>query len=188
MYRLYYFPGAASLAVHIVLEEIGQPYALELVTIDVASGAEGITAPVYLSVNPKGRVPALETDFGVLTETPAILAYLGRRHPEAGLWPDNPESEARCYEWMAWLASTLHAVAFGQVVRPQRFVHDAKDYPAVIAKGRKNVRMAYVRIEALLREHDWTLPDRYTVVDPYLLFFYLGGRSAGLPMQKHFPD
>jgi glutathione S-transferase len=60
----------------------------------------------------------------------------------------DPEAEARCYEWMAWASTAVHAVAFGQLVRPQRFVADPRDYPAVIAKGRQNVDEAFDYVEA----------------------------------------
>jgi glutathione S-transferase len=72
MYKLYYSPGACSMAVHIVLEELGVPYELELVSVQ--SGAT--SGPAYLAVNPKGRVPALRRNNEILTEVGAILAYL----------------------------------------------------------------------------------------------------------------
>lgn len=187
MQTLYWSPGASSISPHIVLEEIGHPYQVEQVTIDQQGTAEVLTSPEYLKINPKGRVPALTIDDRVLTEAPAIMTFLARRHPEAQLLPKDPEAEARCFEWMNWLSTTVHAVAFGQVVRPQRFVTDAKDYPAVIAKGRQNVSTAFSLIEQQLRGRSWAVPDQYTIVDAYLLFFYLGSKRAGNPMQERYP-
>lgn len=187
MYHLYFSPGACSVAPHIVLEEIGQPYTTELVRVDIGSKAENITHADYLKVNPKGRVPALKVDDRVLTEAPAILTYLARKHPEANLLPTDPEVEARCYEWMAWASTAVHAVAFGQVIRPQRFVSEPKDYPAVVAKGRQNLAEAFGYVEKQLHGRDWAVPGGYTIADPYLLFYYRAAKLAGLPMQERFP-
>lgn len=187
MYHLYFSPGACSVAPHIVLEEIGQPYTTELMRVDITSKAENITHADYLKINPKGRVPVLKIGERVLTEAPAILTYLARKHPEADLLPKDPEVEARCYEWMAWASTTVHAVAFGQVIRPQRFVADPKDYPAVIAKGRQNLGAAFGYVEKQLQGRDWAVPYGYTIADPYLLFYYRAAKLAGLPMQERFP-
>jgi len=187
MYHLYFSPGACSVAPHIVLEEIGRPYTTELRRVDLASKAEHITDPAYLKINPKGRVPALRTTDGVLTEAPAILLYLAHKHPEAGLLPSNAEAEARCCEWMAWASTAIHAVAFGQIIRPQRFVGDAKDYPAVIAKGRQNLAEAFALVERQLQGRDWAVPGGYTIADPYLLFYYRAAKIAGVPMEQRFP-
>jgi len=187
MHKLYWSRGACSIAPHIVLEEIGKPYRLEEVTIDQQGTAEFLTSPEYQKINPKGRVPALTVGGRVLTEAPAIMTFLARRHPEARLLPEDLEAEARCLEWMNWLSTAVHAVAFSQVVRPQRFVSDVKDYPAVIAKGRQNIGAAYAYIERNLTGRDWAVPEQYTVVDAYLLFFYLGSKRAGNPMKDRFP-
>ncbi|MGH6680444.1 MAG: glutathione S-transferase family protein, partial [Bradyrhizobium sp.] len=120
------------------------------------------------------------------TTATAILAYLARRHPEAGLLPGDPEKEARCFEWMNWLTTAVHAVTFGQIVRPQRFVADVKDFPAVIAKGRQNLGTAFAFIEGELRDKDWAVPGQYSIADAYLLFFYLGAKRAGVPMTERY--
>ena len=87
MLKLYYGVGACSLASHIALEEAGAEY--EAIRMDLKSGQQ--TKPDYLAVNPKGRVPALVTDRGVITETPAILAYVAQTHRGANLAPlDDP--------------------------------------------------------------------------------------------------
>ena len=122
-YRLYYSPGACSLAVHIALEEIGAPF--ERREVSVARGET--TQPDYLAVNPKARVPALAIagESRVLTELPAILTFLARQHPEANLLPSsNALDEARCHEWLAWLAGWVHGVGYGELWRPLRFVSD----------------------------------------------------------------
>jgi glutathione S-transferase len=188
MHTLYWSPGACSIAPHIVLEEIGEPYAASRIAIDAVGTAETLVEPGYLKINPKGRVPAMTLEGGgLLTEAPAIMVYLARAHPECCLLPPDPVGEARVYEWMNWLATAVHAVAFAQVVRPQRFVHEPKDFPQVKAKGRHNVAAAFAFIEQQLRGNEWATAGQYTLADIYLLFFYLGAKSAGNPMAMAFP-
>jgi hypothetical protein len=92
--KLYYAPGACSLAAHIALEEVGAKF--ELSRVDLAAGQQN--SAEYLRINRKARVPALVEGDWVLTEAPAILRYITARHPSAGLWPWDPREEARCAE------------------------------------------------------------------------------------------
>ncbi len=187
MHTLYWSPGACSIAPHICLEEIGQPYRAERVAIDMQGTAEFLVSPDFLKINPKGRVPALTIGDRVLTEAPAIMVYLARRYSEARLLPQDAEAEARCLEWMNYLTTAVHAVAFGQIIRPQRFVSDPKDFSAVVDRGRQNFAAACVFIERQLDGREWAVPDQYTIADAYLLFFYLGAKRAGIPMHERFP-
>lgn len=176
-----------SVAPHIVLEEIGLPYTTELVRVNLASKAEKLTDPAYLAINPKGRVPALKIEDRILTEAPAILTFLARRHPEQKLLPANAEAEARCHEWLAWTAGAVHAVALSQIARPQRFVSDPADYAKVIEKGRQNLNDCLEYIERQLQGREWAVPGGYSVADPYLLFFYRVAESVGMPVRELFP-
>ena len=101
MLRLYYAPGTCALATHIALEEAGAPY--EAVPVDFGSQAQ--RSPEYLAINPKGRVPALVTESGTLTETPALLLFRGaafsaarnsRRSPIRSPWRKRRSSTAIC--------------------------------------------------------------------------------------------
>ena len=85
MLTLYYSPGACSLAPHIALEEAGASYALQLVSIPKGEQQ----APEYLNVNPRGKIPALRTDEGVLTENVAILTYIARTSLQERLLPED---------------------------------------------------------------------------------------------------
>ncbi len=192
MYRLFYSPGACSMAAHILLEEIGQPYETELVTAKLGGRAQ--TAE-WKAINPKGRVPALLGVAGriggadnVLTEVQAILLYLARSYPAAALLPTTVAAEARCLEWTSWLSSNVHAMSYGQIWRPMRFVADEKDFPAVIAQGQRNVREQYAYIEQLLADgRDWAVPGGYSLVDAYLLVFYHWGQRIELDMSASYP-
>jgi glutathione S-transferase len=184
MRKLYYSPGACSLAPHILLEELGEPYELELVSI-----ADGKTrTPEYLAINPKGRVPVLRTDEDeLLTEVPAISWYLAQSRTSPSLFPDGSLDGARCLEWFNWLSGTVHAMAFGQLWRPQRFVHDEALFPPVSAKGRENVGDNFRFIETRMQDRHWAIGHAYTVVDPYLLVFYRWGNRIGLDMRRDYP-
>ena len=185
MLKLYYSPGACSLAPHILLEETGVPYRLELVSI-----AEGKTqSPEYLGVNPKGRVPALLTAEGeLLTEVPAVSWYIAQQSPAPVLIPHGTLAAARCFEWFNWLSGTLHAMAFGQFWRMQRFVADESVFPKVKEKGRENILDCYAFIERRLADRHWAVGNAYTAVDPFLLVFYRWGNRIGLSMRDAYPQ
>lgn len=179
---LYYSPGSCSLAPHIVLNEIGQPFELKkFATADRANySAE------YLSINPKGRIPALQIDGRVVTETPAILAFLGRKFPHAGLYPADLYEETRCLELLAWSSNTVH-VAFAQLFRPERFVADVQHYPAVKASGRENYERCLSEIDVKLQHQEYAIGAQFTVVDPFWLVFYRWGMRSGYDMRNNFP-
>ncbi|MBC8719948.1 glutathione binding-like protein [Ochrobactrum sp. Marseille-Q0166] len=193
MHRLYYSPGACSLAVHIILQEIGEPYEAE---VRSARNGEGTTTADYLALNPKGRVPALTGVAGgsggapnLLTEAIAILLFLARSHPEAKLLPADPDGEARCVEWLSWISVDLHGIGYGQFWRPHRFVRDPALHEAVRDKGLQNIRSAYDHIDLILSDRrDWAVPGQYTIVDAYLLVFWLWGYRIGLAMDADWPE
>src|SRR5262249_37625943 len=106
MYKLYYSPGNANLAPHMVLEELGQEY--ELVLLDRAKNAH--KSPAYLKLNPNGRIPTLVDGDLVLYETAAICLHLVDRHPGAGLAPELGSAErAHFYKWLVYLTNSVQA-------------------------------------------------------------------------------
>ena len=120
MLKLYFAPNTCALATHIALEEAGADYA----TVRLNFAANEQRAPEYLSINPKARVPALETDRGVLTETPAMLAFIAQTFPQAGLAPlDDPFAFAEVQAFNSYLCSTVH-VAHAHRMRGYRWADD----------------------------------------------------------------
>jgi len=106
MLSLHYHPSDASLIPHILLEELGTPFALKLV--DRANNAQ--KSPAYLKLNPNGLIPVLEDGELVLYETAAILLHLADRFPQAGLAPAlGSDERAHYYKWMLWLSNTFQA-------------------------------------------------------------------------------
>jgi len=180
---LYYSPGACSLAPHILLEEIGLPYALELVSV-----ADGATqSPAFRAVNPKGRVPVLAEGDWVLTEVPAILARIAQQARGGELWPVAADELGRTLEWFNWLSGTLHAVAFGALWRPRRFLAEEAGFEALSRHARTNVDAGFAHVEAQLRGRTWAVGDRRGCVDPYLLVFYRWGNRIGVDMRATYP-
>jgi glutathione S-transferase len=164
MLTLYYATNTCALASHIALEEAGAAY--ETRWIDF--GAAEQTKPDYLKINPKGRVPALGTERGVLTENPAILAYIAQRHPEAKLAPlDDPFAFAQLQSFLSYLCSTLH-VAHAHRPRAYRWADDPAAQEAMKKKVPETVGACFDLIEREMLRGPWVTGDAYTVADPYL--------------------
>jgi len=181
--ELYFSPGACSLAPHITLNEIGESF--ELRRFSTAERANYL--PAYLSVNPKARIPALKIDDFVLTETPAILTFLGRHFPDSEVYPvDDFKLEARCQELLAWSSNTVH-VAFAQLFRPERFVLEESDYGCVKESGHVNFRRYLAEIEEQLTIREFALGSQFSVVDPFWLVFYRWGVLADYAMRTDYP-
>ncbi len=164
MFKLYYSPGSCALASHIALEEAGGDY--EAIRIDFK--AEEQRKPAYLSINPKGRVPALVTARGILTETPAILLYIAQSHPQAGLAPlDDIFDLVRLQAFNSYLCSTVH-VAHAHGGRGHRWADD----PAAIAEMKRkvpeSVAACFELIENEMFEGPWVMGESYSLCDPYL--------------------
>ncbi|MBK5567027.1 glutathione S-transferase N-terminal domain-containing protein [Ensifer sp. SSB1] len=164
MLKLFYAPGTCSLASHIALEEAGADY--EARRVDFSTAEQ--TKPDYLAVNPKGRVPALLTDRGVITETPAILTYIAETHPAANLAPRGDAfAFAQLQSFMSYLCSTVH-VAHAHARRGARWADDPAAHEAMKAKVAFNMAACFELIEAKMFEGPFVLGETYSVADPYL--------------------
>ena len=122
--QLYYAKGTIAIAVAIALHEAGVEF--EPVRLDFKAGEQ--TRPDYHAINPKGRVPALVTDQGILTETAAILEHIADLAPAAGLRPSDPWQAAKMREAMLYLASTMH-VNHAHRARGHRWADDEARSP-----------------------------------------------------------
>lgn len=161
-WKLYSAPGTCSLATHIALHEAGADF--ELVKVDFASAEQ--QGPAYLGINPKGRVPALVMEAGILTETPALLAFVAQQFPKAQLAPDDIFAFARMQEFNCYLASTVH-VAHAHKRRASRWADDPAAIEAMRAKVPQTMSACAAIIESRLAG-PWVLGDRYSVSDGYL--------------------
>ncbi|WP_043760394.1 glutathione S-transferase family protein [Aeromonas taiwanensis] len=161
---LYLAPGTCAMAVRIALVEASAPHRIQ--RLDLAAGEQ--RSPAYLAINPKGRVPALVTERGVLTETPALLLYVAQRFPEAQLAPlDDPFLLARMQEVHSFLASTVH-VAHAHGRRASRWADDEQAIAAMQAKMPRNMRDGFSEIEHHYLAGPWVLGERFSLADIYL--------------------
>jgi len=180
MFKLYYSPGACSLAPHIVLEEIREPFDIELV-----SSMDGSTSTAeYLKINPKGRVPVLDIGESVITEVSAILTYLALTYPKSELLENTPVGLARAIEWMNWLTG-IHSSVIAQNWRVERFSNNPSAHKDIQVKGMENLIEVCGQIDTKLRNLKWAVGEKYSIVDPYLLVFFRWGNRLGLDMKEY---
>jgi glutathione S-transferase len=161
--KLFYSLGSCSLAAHIALEEAGADY--EAVRMRVRDGDQ--RKPEYLAINPKGRVPALITDQGVLTENVAILAYVAQTHPHANLAPADPFGFARAQAFNSYLAATVH-VAHAHRHRGYRWADEQSSFDDMRRKVPTSVGECFQLIEDELLAGPWVLGEQYSICDGYL--------------------
>jgi len=182
MLQLHYAPGNASLVVHLVLEEIGVPFALK--PVDRAASAH--KSAEYLALNPNGLIPVLIDDAPrdggaplVLYETAAICLHLADTHPAAALLAAlGTRERADAYKWIAWCAATLQAT-LGHYFYPERWADGAPGAAVVKALAEAKVGPMLDQVDAQLARHGgpWFLGERFSVVDPYA--FVLGRWTRG---------
>jgi glutathione S-transferase len=163
MLTLYYAPHTCSLASHIALIDAGAAY--ELKRIDFGKTEQ--KSPNYLAINPKARVPAMLTPGGILTETPAILAFVAQSFPEARLAPLNdPFAFAELQSFNSYLCSTLH-VAHAHRMRGHRWAGDPASFADMQRKVPQSAGACYELIESCMLKGPWVMGDAYTIADPY---------------------
>ena len=163
MLTLYFAPGASSMAPHIALHEIGVPFEGRPLSL----ARKETRSPAFLALNPEGKVPTLLIAGRPLTEVAAILLYLAKRFPEAGLLPEGDiEAEAHAVSWMSFLAATVH---------PAR------------RQGIDHARAAFSIADRRLGNGEWALA-RYSIADIHLFRLYWRFRSSLRPAPGEFPN
>lgn len=174
---LWYLPGAASLAVHLVLEETGLPYALRR----VETAADGAREPRLQELNPDGRVPVLELEGQVLTESAAICLVLAERDPARRLLPPAGTPEhAETLRLLVHLTNTVQETLL-RALYPARYVDDPSAAAAVDRAARARLDTLFDRLEAPLTRRDWLVGEAPTVADLYLFMLVRWGRRLDPP-------
>jgi glutathione S-transferase len=164
MFTFFYSPGTCALASHIALEDAGASY--ELKRLDFRKTEQ--QSPDYLAINPKGRVPTLRTPRGVLTETPAILAFVAQSFPEARLAPlDDPFAFAQLQAFTSHLCSTVH-VAHAHGRRGYRWAAEEASFADMKRKVPESVGACFELIETRMFKGPWVMGEDYSIADPYL--------------------
>jgi glutathione S-transferase len=168
MLTLYFAPGSSSMAPHIALHEIGAPFEPRPLSF---KNRETRT-PGFLAINPAGKVPVLLVDGRPISEVLAILHYLARAFPEAGLLPSDLVGEAEALAWMSFLASQVHAAR---------------------VKGLEAAREAWGLADRKLGDADWAVGDSYSIADIHLFRLYWRFRTSLNPgpgefasLERHF--
>jgi glutathione S-transferase len=178
--RLFYSPGACSLVPHIALEEAGAEF--DAVRTPIAEKAH--KRPEYLAINPRGLIPAIETEGRVVTENIAILTWIGHRRPECGQLPlDDLAALARVYEWLSFFATTVHYGGFGPIFRSRAAGIERPE--AELAADRERLRGLFGEIDALLAPGPWLFGERYSLADPYPLAFRRWARRLELDVSPY---
>lgn len=182
MLTLYYANGTCALASHLALEYAGAPY--KAVRVDFSRQEQ--RSPDYLRLNPKGRVPVLLTDQGVLTETPALLQFISQSFPDAKLMPlDDVFLLARANEFNSYLCSTVH-VAHAHRVRGARWADDAQAIEAMKQKAPQNMGDCFELIERDMLRGPWVLGEHFSTCDMYLFTLAQWLKGDGVDINR-FP-
>jgi len=164
MMKLYYASGTCALAPHIALEEAAADYTTQRISFK----DQQQSSPEYLAINPKGRVPALVTDSGVLTETPALLAFIAQSFPEAKLAPlSDALAFAEVQAFNSYICSTLH-IAHAHKGRGSRWASEESSFEDMRRKVPETVAACFSLIERTMFRGPWVMGDSFTICDPYL--------------------
>jgi glutathione S-transferase len=184
--RLYWGKGTCAIGIHILLEEAGLTYDTE--QIDVGGGAT--RQPLFLALNPKGKVPTLVRDDGsVLTEFSAIATWIARQAPERSLLPEDPDSEARSVEVMAYVEGTIHGQGYARLFVPERF--DAYDETRstlgsalddVKRNGREIVEKGFGLLDLALAANAYAAGERFTIADAALFYVERWAPKQGIEL------
>jgi glutathione S-transferase len=180
--KLYYAPGACSIGIHVLLEEIGKPYQTE--AVNLRDGAQ--FKPPFTGINAKAKVPTLERDDGsILTEFPVIARWLARQNPQANLIPKDEEADTRAMEAMEYIVGTIHSQGFARLFRTERFAPSPSDHEAVKATGREVAEKGFGLIDKALEGKQY-LAGEFSISDAALFYveFWASGR-AGIQLPKN---
>lgn len=182
MLKLFYSPQSCAQVSHIALEEARADY--EAVRVNFAAQEQRQAA--FLKINPKGRVPALVTDRGILTETPAILFYIAQTHPAAKLAPlDDPFETGRLQAFTSYLCSTVH-VAHAHRVRGYRWADEETSFADMKRKVPQTVGDCFELIEREMFAGPYVMGADFTIADPYLYILATWLESDGVDIRR-FP-
>jgi len=165
MYQLFYYPGNASMAPHLILEDLGLPFELHLVDRSVNAHQE----PEYLKINPAGRIPALIDGETVLFETAAVCLHILDAHPQNGLIPDiGTPGRSHFYKWLMFLSNTIQSETL-MYYYSHRYTIDADGAPNIRAGVEKRLISHFRMIDEQIGDGPYMLGDDFSAVDYYLL-------------------
>jgi glutathione S-transferase len=166
--KLLYAPGACSIGIHVLLEELGKPY--EGIAVSLRDGAQ--FKPDFTSVNPKSKVPTLVDDEGtVRTEFPAF----------ANLLPDNIDLQARALELMDYCVATIHMQGFSRIFRAANFTPTESDEPTVKARGTEIAEKGFAELNTALAGKDYAVGP-FSIADAALFYVEFWAKRVGIAL------
>ena len=177
--KLMYSPGACSVGIHVLLEEIGKPYEAQLVNL--REGAQ--FKPDFTAVNPKSKVPTLVRDDGsVLTEYPAIAFWLARTNPDKRLLPDDVDAQARTLEALDYAVSTVHMQGFSRLFRASNYTPNPADEDKVKERGKELVEKGFGVLDKVLAGKDY-VAGSFSIADSALFYVeFWGGKRMNMKL------
>ena len=177
--KLYYIPGACSIGIHVLMEEIGKPY--EAVKLNGQAGET--QKPPFIELNPKGKVPTLQRDDGsIVTEYPVIAHWLAASFADAALLPKDPEARLRAAETTDYCVATIHMQAFSRLFRPANFTPNEADHGAVKARGTELATKGFALLDKQLAGREW-VAGTYSYADSALFYVeYWAAKRMGMQL------
>jgi glutathione S-transferase len=176
--KLYYAPGACSIGIHVLLEEIGKPY--EAVALNFRDAEQ--YKPGFIAINPKSKVPTLVRDDGsVLTEYPAIAYWLARTNPTAGLLPDDVDQQARVLELTDYAVATIHMQGFGRLFRPAAFTPNAADEETVKTRGKEVAEKGFALLDKALAGKEYAV-GQFSIADSAIFYVSFWSKRVGITL------
>ena len=177
--KLYYGPRTCAIEIAALLDEAGVAY--EAIKVDTASGAQH--EPAFKAVNPKGKIPVLVRDDGTaITEFAAIALWIAHTHPQARLWPSDPEAEVRASQMMFYTVGTLHGQAFRRIFFPTEFCKDEAHLGAVKADGKTMATEGFEILAQQLGDRPYAAGEAFSIADATIFYTTRWAKLTKVPL------
>ncbi len=177
MYKLYYSPGACSMAIHVALLECNAPFSLE--KIDIMSG-QG-RSPEFLKINPRGQIPVLVEDGETIREGAAMLIHILEKH-QSPLLPNSGKARTTALEWLMFGNATLHP-AYARVFFLMRNAPDDATKDVLIEAATKGINKLWEEVEQRLGGSSWLCGEQITIADILITVIANWSRNIPKPIQ-----
>jgi glutathione S-transferase len=176
--KLYYAPGACSIGIHVLLEELGKPYESE--AVNLREGAQ--YKPEFTAINPKSKVPTLVRDDGsVITEYPAIAYWLARTNPFANLLPDDIDQQTQALSLTDYAVATIHMQGFARLFRSSNFSPNPADEDAVKARGKELAEKGFATLDKALAGKEYAVGP-FSIADSAIFYVEFWSKRVGIPL------
>jgi glutathione S-transferase len=181
MMKFFFTPGACSIGIHILLEELDLIF--EAYLINLMAGDQN--KPEFLAINPKASIPTLVRDDNTaLTEFQAIAYWLARSYPKAGLLPGDPDGDSRIMELMDYVVGTIHGQGFIRIFVPEKFSPNPANFDATKQQGQQTVQQALAIVNAQLPASGYAFGN-FSIADAALFYVEFWADKAGIELPDH---